>query len=468
MRYSSYSLQLKSIYCTILISLTSCYHSQGQAQNTPQAFQTIEQEIEEQLNSGNGPGVSISIHYKDQSFHKGYGFKHIDNKAKVDQNSLFKNASTGKVLVALAILQLKNQGLLDLNQPVNKYIKRLDPVIGSITLQQLLAHTSGLKDRVNDFGEGGVSRQIPYAQSLNQEDFFTQPDKIFSYSNMGYNILGAVVEVVTQKDFNTAMRDLVFEPLDMIHSTYRIEDANTVDIAYGHRKSGKSFVVNPRIPDNARERASGMMLTTARDLNQLFKWLMDTTNQSIQPSIKEELVQIITDSTKTGASWSYGFGLFHSRQCNYKAIWHTGGMPGYSASFLSIPEKQFSIVILTNGSNVNRWKIINTAIESLLEGDCKPNTQIPELQAFTEAEVQKLLGTYTQGEGPMIKILIQNNQPVMQVDGNTYEIKKNHRGQITILSEGKPMRTYAYHQNEAGEVDFLQYWVRAYPKVNLR
>lgn len=428
----------------------------------------ITQSVKKEMGNNSDPGLSISVFHKgNYLINQGFGVTDVSTGQRVTGNSLFKNASTGKAMVALAILRLESQGKLSTKLPLTTYLKNVKPEIGAITIEQLLSHTSGLRDQVDDFGPGGISRHREYAEGLSDDMLMMSSGMAFSYSNPGYNILGAVIEQVTGQAFNEAMKTLVFDFLEMPLSTYLLQDAEKHTIAYGHSGSHGNFNVSHRLPDNAQERASGLMFTTAKELNHLLVWLMRPPVDDVERELKSKMSQILADTRKTGSYWSYGYGLFHSTYCNFQSIWHTGGVPGFSAQFFAIPSEDFSVVILTNGENVNRWNIIQVILEGLFGSDCKSqSTGDSDLFDFDKQEQQNLIGTYSQGTGPAIKVTVESNQLIMTVGDRIFDLKKNAKNQLVLLSNGQPGIAYSAGYDENGRCMYLQYWVRAFPRID--
>lgn len=457
------------ITCLLGCVVTVYTHSLAQTEQNPpiqSALELIEQDIAKELKRSKGPGISVSIFYKGREIlSKCYGLADAQEKRPATRETLFKSASTSKVLVALAILMLEQQGKVNLDEPISRYLKNLDRSLSNLTLRQLLSHTAGLKDQVNDFGPSGISRQKDYASDLDKDIFLTDPGEVFSYSNSGYNMVGAIIEALLDTDFDSAMRTLIFNPFNMRATTYRNDKVEKKKLAYGHSISGTTVSVNHTLPDNARERASGMMLTSATEMNKVLGWLVSDQPPEDQ-ALKRNLMTTIADSRMTGSYFQYGFGLFHSEYCGFNSIWHTGGMPGYAAAFLAVPSKALSIVILSNGEEVNRWNIISSVMRNLLLADCSPLATNTNLEEFSKEEIQQLTGFYDQGFGRRIELRMTEEGFTMKQGSQTLKVKKNQKGQLVTIVNEKTQYTYGIYLDENSQVKYLQYWVRAYPKLN--
>ncbi|MCL6274548.1 beta-lactamase family protein [Muricauda sp. 2012CJ35-5] len=456
----------------VLILLLTCFSWSGHAQvdfenSIRESFATFETQLVQSCNSGTTPAVQVSIRYKNGTYHKTLGYANHSERIKASTKTLFRNASTGKVFLAFAALKLGQQGKLDLDTGIASYLKGLHPRIGALTTRQLLTHTAGLKDDSDNYGPTGRSRQIEMLKKYGASAFIGDPDLVFSYSNNGYDMAGAIIEAITGLNFNEAMQQLVFQPLQMNSTFYGVANLKDHQLAYGHSGSNHNFNTSKSIADNANGRASGMAFTTAVDLNKFLFWLNQEHPEKKSNDLRKQLLQIYADKQMTGEYWAYGYGLFHSEYCKNKAIWHSGGLPGYNAAFLSVPESEFSIVVLANGSEFNQWEVITNAVKTILKSDCTPvKSPTSKLTEFTETEANDLVGTYSQGIGAVFKISKSNKQLVLSVSGDqSHPIRKNSNGDIVVLEGGKPIRKYTVFKNRMGQVRFLHHWVRAYPKL---
>lgn len=449
------------IACTTIILMSFEEHNKKL-----DTFSLFEKELINEFNKGGAPGIQVSITHNGKVYNKGLGYSNFNKKIKVNDKTLFKNASTGKVFVAFAALKLSLKGKLDLDKNISAYIPGLNSKIGKLTTRQLITHTSGLKDESDNFGPSGLSQQIKMAKTLGGDKFFGEPGLVYSYSNTNYDLAGAVIESLTGWDFSTAMKKLVFEPLNMKATTYRSDLANPKSVAFGHSGSGPNYSTNSTLPDNARGRASGMAITTAEELNKFLMWLQTDHKDPFDNQLKNAVLEVFSNKKMTGTYWEYGYGLFHSTYCNTNAIWHSGGMPGYKAAFLSVPEQNFSVTVLVNGSGINQWNVIKKAVETIIKSDCSPKNNNLQLTDLSEDEGRMLIGTYTQGIGARIKVSKKNNKFVMSVSGgSSYNLKKSGKDKIVTIRDGKPATSYGVFKDENGKVLFLQYWVRAYPKI---
>ena len=451
----------------VLLFFGLCVFSLAQKGKHTDSFNQLTNFVQTEIEEGNGPGAAIAINIEGEAYTQGFGVKSITANESVDASSFFIIASTAKVFTAYAVLKLQEQGKLRLTDKISQHIEDIDPTLSHINIQQLISHTGGLEDITEHEGVHGVSKHLNYTRRLDNSMKFSEPGLVFSYSNPGYNILGALIEKIAGMEFNTAMRKLVFTDFSMMSTTYRIDELSPQQLAQGHLRSGNDDLrPMDRIQDNAEERASGFTLTNANEINSFLQWFME--DQPHHPKIRDSMLTAIANTEMTGSDWQYGYGLFHSKHCNLSAIWHSGGVPGYRANFLMIPDKKFSIAVYTNGPKLNRWAIINKATEIFLATNCEGNPESnQELNEFSLEEQHQLVGNYSQRIGAKIKIFIdKDSKLILQRDAHQFQVKKDEDGKMVALNNGKETSRYTIVKDDNNQVLFIQNWVRAYPKLD--
>ena len=152
-----------------------------------------------------------------------------------------------KMLVATAAMSLADQGRLRLDAPVGNYVYGLNAQVGQVTSHQLLSHISGLRDEAFSFGphdEEALGRAI---SSWDGSMFFTEPGKVYSYSNPGYALMGRVMEVIRGAPFADVMDQMVLNPLGMKSSTFRPTVAMTFPLAVGHNCEWQRIQTDARL-----------------------------------------------------------------------------------------------------------------------------------------------------------------------------------------------------------------------------
>jgi CubicO group peptidase (beta-lactamase class C family) len=150
-------------------------------------FSAIDRVIAQELTDTHTPGAAVSIVSGDRVvFSKGYGVASVETREPVRPEMLFRLGSTTKMFTAAALVLLAEQGAVDLNAPIGHYVKDLQPKIAQLTAHQLLTHTSGFLDEAPMFGSDDESALEKEVRSWTANRFFTEPGRIYSYSNPAF------------------------------------------------------------------------------------------------------------------------------------------------------------------------------------------------------------------------------------------------------------------------------------------
>lgn len=315
--------------------------------------------IIERMNFYKVPGVSITVVENGKiKWAKGYGTANTNTNLKVDENTIFQAGSISKPIAALALLQLVEKGILDLDVDVNTYLKDWKVPNNEftknekVTLRRLLTHTAGVT--VHGFPGYKQSKTIPTTtQVLNGEGntpkifVDTVPGTIWRYSGGGYTIAQKVVEEMTQQPFETYVNTNVLKSIGMKNSTFEQPLANrkgNISAAYDYQG---------RIIDglwhNYPEKAAAGLWTTPSDLA---KYCIE-----IQEILKGKENAVLTKETvvemlkKHKNDWGLGPSLQFGE--DFLIFRHGGKNAGFTNRFISFSKRGTAVIIMTNADNGN-------------------------------------------------------------------------------------------------------------------
>src|SRR5882724_5842193 len=232
-------------------------------------FAQLEKVVLEELKETNTPGATVAIISGDRAIYaKGFGTSNIETGAPMTPDMLFRIGSTTKMFTAAALVTLAVDGRLKLDEPVGNYVKGLNPKISQVTAHQLLTHTAGVIYEAPMYGDHDDSAMGRTIRSWKEDQLFTEPGKIISYSNPGYWLAGFTVETISGKPYADQMNESLFKPLGMTSTTFRPTVAMTYPLAQGHNAAGKSTptVVRP-FADNAASWPAGSMFSNVLELS---------------------------------------------------------------------------------------------------------------------------------------------------------------------------------------------------------
>jgi CubicO group peptidase (beta-lactamase class C family) len=279
-----------------------------------------------------------------QVFGKGYGMANFEDEVPNTSQTKFRLASITKPFTAAAVLLLQEKGKLSLQDSVCKHLPDCAPAWQPITVERLLAHTSGIPDYVSfpDFMQtlGLHSTPPEMIARLREKPLLFTPGERFSYSNSNYYLLGQIIENISGKPYALFVRENIFEPLRMLNSGY--DDNSTIlkRRAVGYIKQGDTLI-NARYMDMTKAYAAGALYSTAEDL-----LLWDTALYTERLISKKSLSAMFTSG-----NGGVGFGWFINRDFNRQLVTQAGLNSGFAAQILRYPEERVCIILLNNFEN---------------------------------------------------------------------------------------------------------------------
>jgi CubicO group peptidase (beta-lactamase class C family) len=263
-------------------------------------------------------------------------------------DAAFFIGSLTKQFTGAAIMKLQMMGKLSVSDSIKEFIPGLPDETGTITIHQLLTHTSGLPADIGTLSE-----------VLTREEFFNRllqikvaPDQKgrYSYSHTGYNVLGLLIETISGSDYESFLQQYLFKPAGMKHTGYRIPDWSSIAVTHGY-----SFCNDWGRPMDSgwlddgpswTRRASGGMLST---LNDLYLWHLALLGNQIldEPSKKAYYHPEPTVIISSNSTMGYGWRIITSTR-NTEVIAHNGWNGRFYADFLRYSSEDVTIILLSN------------------------------------------------------------------------------------------------------------------------
>ena len=352
--------------------------------------------VRRQLKLTGTPGVAVGILYRGRTYTNGYGITNVDNPLSVDAGTLFQIGSTSKTFTATAIVRLVEQGKLDIDAPIRRYLpdfKLRNTEAGrKATIRHLLTHTGGwLGDHFEDTGRGDDALEKVVAK-LARVKQLTPLGEVWSYNNAGFYIAGRIVERVTHKPFEAALKELILDPLGLTHSYFFAEEVLPKRVVAGHvthPKTNKSTVVPVwQMPRSVN--AAGGIVSDVRDQLAWARFHMgDGRSDSGKRVLKKSSLRLMqkpqaeagTLADAVGLSWLLRF------VDGTTLVSHGGTTPGQLSAFTMVPEKEFAVTVLTNstrGGEVHR-AVVDWALAHYVDVH-RPEVEhirVPDLSAYT-------------------------------------------------------------------------------------
>lgn len=243
----------------------------------------------------------------------------------VTEETRFAVGSTTKMLTSAAVLSLVEEGKLDLDAPVPSYVP------ASITMRQLLTHTSGLPDYLEVECEGSLSEWF----AANSKPQWTPPGEVWNYSNLGYSLAGLAAEQAAGLGYEDLMAERVFEPLGM-GATFDTVTVLSGEYAVGYTGTGPGSALSPGDWDcSIAMPPGGQTWATARDMAAFAAWLIDAgwaaeVDTQLWPGLR------------------YGLGVMGEDWRGESWIMHDGAALGFLTSLMTVPARGFGVVVTAN------------------------------------------------------------------------------------------------------------------------
>ena len=305
---------------------------------------------------GDVPGASVLvIRNGDTVLRRSYGMSDLEHQVAATPATNYRLASVTKQFTAAAILLLAQEKRLSLDDPIRKWLPSLPAATTSITLRQLLTHSSGLID-YEEVMPADTSRQLHDSDVLHlleaQNRTYFEPGTQYRYSDSGYSLLSLVVARASGIDFASFLRRRIFLPLGMTDTVAYEEGVSSVaNRAYGYSQAATDSAVSAGAPRDPSWRRTDQSLTSAvlgdggiySSVDDLAKW--DKALYGSGPLSEESLRAAFAPVTPTDdPNVAYGFGW----RITGETVWHSGETLGFRNVIVRFPTRHFTVVILTN------------------------------------------------------------------------------------------------------------------------
>lgn len=303
------------------------------------------------------PGAQVAVGLAGEVLlSRGYGYADLEQGIAMREDHLFRIASHSKTFTATLVLQLVEQGLVGLDDPIGRHLPELadDPTLSGIGVRELMEHTGGVLRDGLDGDYWQFDRPFPEAAELlamiREGGTKAAPGEQFAYSNLGYSLLGMLVEAVTGTPFAEAAATRILEPLGLSDTAadYLPERADDYAVGYTGLNTGPTPRRLEHIPTNIMAAATGFT-STATDLVAYFAGhasgqttlLSDRTKR-----LQQRQANPIDPEQRTGGG--YGWGMVVEEVDGRTYVGHSGGYPGHITKTLLDPVSGLVVSVLTN------------------------------------------------------------------------------------------------------------------------
>ncbi len=376
--------------CCLLLTAAETAVAQSEPADPGPLTQQIDQIVASAFQQDQ-PGVALLVVKDGQSVYKGArGMADMELGVSLEPDMVFRLGSITKQFTAAAIMLLKEEGKLALDDEITKFLPDYPTQGATITVEHLLNHTSGIRSYTDI--PGWMETQIMSDLSVEalidgfkNEPMDFQPGTEFRYNNSGYVLLGAVIEKASGLSYAEFIQQRIFSPLQMEHSWYGDHSTIIKNRVEGYDGSPAS-PINAKYLSMTQPYAAGSLLANVEDLG---KWNQALFAGQVVHADSLDLM-IRKGRLNDGAEFDYGFGLVPGDIRGHRSIAHGGGIFGFSTYAVYLPEDDVFVAAFCNSSQLNPAPTA-TRIAALVAGD-----PFPEFKkvALGEEILERYAGVY--------------------------------------------------------------------------
>ena len=412
-------------------------------------FGQLDAKIEAGMRAFAIPGAAVGVLDNGREYIKGYGVTNVDYPTAVDGDTVFRIASTTKTFTGTTVMRLVEQGKLDLDARVRRYLPgfrtAVPAVAAGVTLRQLLDHSPGwLGDYLQDFGPGDDAL-ARYVEGMVRLPQLTPLGSTFFYNNAGIALAGRVIEVVTRSTYEAAVQSLLLDPLELAHSRFFSDQIIGFNIAASHNVVDGKAVVDPSFWHVPRSLdPTGGLISSARDQLRYARFhLGDGTAPNGQPLLsRRSLIEMrsrpgpggtmLVELQGMGVTW-----MLRPSAQKVRIVQHGGDWPGQHSGFIIVPERGFAITLLTNSESGPRL------IRELFYDDwaLRRFAAVSNLPAAVQVLSRRELAPY---EGRYVAQTIEANGDLTTT---TFELRADN-GQLQVLHDSVTVLRLGFYRKD--------------------
>jgi len=390
----------------------------------PNILSTLQERLEKGIETHQVPGASLAVLYKDDVYAAAAGVLNIDTGVDVTEDAIFQIGSITKIFTTTLVMQLVDEGKIDLDEPVKKYLpefKVADPeATETVTVRQLLCHTSGIEGDYFEEADYGRDKLARYMEKCTLLPQLHAPGKYIAYCNSGFSFLGRLVEVMTGRTWEEAMGERIITPLGMQRAVVRAEETLKYRTAIGHvplpekdQTEDKKMMISP-MPYLQLAAAPAGSTTTMPSIDLLkFANLHLSKGKAADGKIILSEASVNAMQEKQFAAprhaalnvTHWGLGWMLMDWDGHRVIGHDGGTIGQLAFLRIIPDQHIAVALLTNSMNGGKlYKELFADIISQLAGVTMPPDPQP---VEMEMDLNRYVGRYENIAGIM-EVYLEN------------------------------------------------------------
>ena len=468
---------MKNYLILLLILFCSCDVAEYNPENInfdekeySEAFQLIDYWLEAQKDYEKLPGLTAIVTNKDETKWTGsFGLSNGVEPMKVENT--FSICSISKLFTAVAIMQLVEDGKINLDDPIQKVLPWFDinsefKDVPELTIKSILSHSSGLPRESNHPYWSWPDFPFPTKQDvideLKNQEMLYPPSKYYQYSNLGLSLLGFIVEEVTQTNFDDYVNQNILIPLSMNNTkTYMSTEDYGKNLTLGYsslNRNNEREKVNFFNADGIA--AAAGFTSNVEDLAKFARWQIDLVKSLekniLSPETLKLMHEIHWDDKLTSVTRGLGFGVYNFDGENW--VGHGGSCPGYRSQLYINTNKELAYSVMINSSGTSPTKYIDGIHEILSNVTLKKGEEINRFEEFEGKYISQpwVSETYVQSWGDNLALLsLPSDDPYISlykhIEGDIFKkiLNNNELGQELkiIRDDNNKVVAYKTHQN---------------------
>ncbi len=340
----------------------------------------IDELVKAEMQKNKVPGVSLVV-LKDGKIilAKGYGLANVELQVPVKPETVFQSGSVGKQFTATAVMMLVEEGRINLDEKIGKYLGEVPESWKNITVRHLLTHTAGMTDYPRDFDLRRDYTEDEMLKLMQAIPLASQPGEKWDYSNLGYVTLGILIHKVTGKFYGDFLQERIFKPLGMTTARIISEADIVPNRAAGYRLVSGELKNQEWVAPVTNTTADGALYLTTLDLA---KW--DAALYTEKLLKKSSLEQMWTPvKLNDGKTYPYGFGWAVGAVGKHRIVEHGGAWQGFTTNISRYVDDKLTVVVLDNLADFSPVKLSHN-IAAIYNAELAP----PPIAAIEDKEPQ--------------------------------------------------------------------------------
>ncbi|MGV3485224.1 MAG: serine hydrolase [Planctomycetaceae bacterium] len=423
-----------------LIALGSVVHAAEErlhADSQPdyrEAIARLQTAIRYELDSKQLPAFSIAIVDGQRTvWAEGFGFQDADKKVPASADTIYRVGSVSKLFTDIAVMQLVDEGRLDLDAPVRQYLPTFspdNPFDAPITLRQLMSHRAGLvrESPVGNYFDPDQPSLQQTVDSLNRTALVYPPDTRTKYSNAAVAVVGAVLESQFDVSHPQRVQQTILTPLGMANSNFVITPSLAPKLATGWMWTldGRRFEAPTFLLGTG---PAGNLYSSMNDLASFLQCLFRNGENTHGPIIKPQSLQSMTTAgvDKDGKPLGFGLGFHLSDFDGHKRIGHGGAVYGFSTQLEALPQRRLGVTAAASldGSNGVVQRLADYALRLMLAvQDGEPLPSYRTAGPVPKERAKSLVGRYRAVEGDQVAEIAELNDKLsLRFGSYRYELR---------------------------------------------